>query len=223
VAENAQPQDADLLRLVFEPGFSTADTVSEVSGRGVGLDVVQRNVTALRGTVAVASEPGKGTTITLRLPLTLAVIAGLNVRVADETFVIPLDAVVECIELRADEKPHEDGRGVVNLRGRSLPYISLASLFGLGGGSERGEVVVVRVGEEMAGLAVDAILGDGQTVIKPLGRLFREVSGVSGASLLGDGRVALILDVPAIVRRGPERAKGCAAGQGESETERTRD
>lgn len=219
VSEGAQPPDSEVFRLVFEPGFSTVEAVSEVSGRGVGLDVVQRNVAALRGTVAVASEPGRGTTITLRLPLTLAVIAGLNVRVGDETFVIPLDSVVECIELRADERPHEDGRGVVNLRGRSLPFISLAHLFDLGSGSDRGEVVVVRTGEEMAGLAVDAIVGDGQTVIKPLGKLFRSVSGVSGASLLGDGRVALILDVPAIVRRGPERANGPVAGPGDEETE----
>lgn len=200
VAEGVQLAGADVLRLIFEPGFSTSEVVTDLSGRGVGLDVVQRNITALRGTVGVASEPGHGTTITLRLPLTLAVIAGLNVGVEGETFVIPLEAVVECVELARDERPHEDGRGVVNLRGQSLPFVSLAHLFDLGRTSERGEVVVVRTEEGMAGLAVDVVHGDGQTVIKPLGRLFRGVAGVSGASILGDGRVALILDVAAIVR-----------------------
>ena len=217
VADGAQLPDSDVFRLIFEPGFSTTEVVTELSGRGVGLDVVQRNVAALRGTVGVTSEPGKGTTITVRLPLTLAVISGLNVGVGGETFVIPLEAVVECLELSPTERPNEDGRGVVNLRGQSLPFISLAHLFGLGNGSGRGEVVVVRTDERIAGLAVDAIHGDGQTVVKPLGKLFRGVSGVSGASILGDGRIALILDVPAIVRRGPERAAGQGASSAEAE------
>ena len=211
--DGALPSDADILRLIFEPGFSTADTVSDLSGRGVGLDVVQRNVTSLRGTVAVAGEPGLGTRITLRLPLTLAVIAGLSVGVGGETFVVPLDAVVECLQLSPGDRPHEDGRGVVNLRGQSLPFVSLSRLFGAGApssGTER-QVVVVKTEEGMAGLAVDAIHGDGQTVVKPLGRMFRGAVGVSGATILGDGRVGLILDVGAIVRREHARPGARAA------------
>ena len=201
VAEGALPGGAEVLRLIFEPGFSTADAVTEMSGRGVGLDVVQKNVAALRGMVGVVSEPGRGTTITMRLPLTLAVIAGLNVGAGGETFVIPLEAVVECLELSEDEKPHEDGRGVVNVSGQSLPFVSLCHLFGHGGSPGRREVVVVRTEEGMAGLAVEVIHGEGQTVVKPLGKMFREVTGVSGASILGDGRVALILDIAAIVHQ----------------------
>ncbi len=201
--EGTQLGDAEVLRLIFEPGFTTSETVSDLSGRGVGLDVVQRNVAALRGTVSVSSEPGLGTKITMRLPLTLAVISGLSVGVGTETFVAPLDAVVECLQLPEDERPHEDGRGVVNLRGQSLPFVSLSHLFGTGSPSRRGEreVVVVRTEDGTAGLAVDAIHGDGQTVVKPLGRVFRDAVGLSGATILGDGRVGLILDVAAIVRR----------------------
>ena len=149
----------------------------------------------------------------MRLPLTLAVIAGLTVGIGGETFVVPLDAVVECLQLSPGDRPHEDGRGVVNLRGRSLPFVSLSRLFGAdapSSGSER-QVVVVKTEEGTAGLAVDAIYGDGQTVVKPLGRVFRGAVGVSGATILGDGRVGLILDVGAIVRREHARPGGRAA------------
>ncbi len=205
---SASEQDLD--RLIFEPGFSTADAVTELSGRGVGLEVVRRNVEALRGKVWVESRPGLGTTVGLRLPLTLAVIAGLNVEAAGETFVVPLEAVLESIELPRDEPSHADGRGVLNVRGRSLPFVRLRHLFGLGAERPpREQVLVLRTGQGVAGLAVDAVRGESQTVIKPLGRLFRGLSGVSGATILGDGRVALILDVSSLFRE--EYARGASA------------
>ena len=208
LAEGTVPSDAEISRLIFEPGFSTSETVSDLSGRGVGLDVVKRSVSELRGTVTVSSEPGAGTRIALRLPLTLAVIAGLGVGVGDETYVVPLEAVVECLQLSEGERPHEDGRGLVDLRGRGLPVVSLSHLLGTGSASRRKErqVVVVKTEEGTAGLAVDAIHGDGQTVVKPLGKVFRGAVGISGATILGDGRVGLILDAGAIVRR--ENARG---------------
>jgi two-component system, chemotaxis family, sensor kinase CheA len=202
VSEGVAALDQEVHRLILLPGFSTTEAVTELSGRGVGLDVVRRNIEALRGSVEVESQPGEGTTITLRLPLTLAIIAGLNVHAAGETFVIPLDSVVECIERPKGEGPRADGRGVIELRGRSLPFVRLGCVLGLGEGAPfREQVVVVRTGQGMAGLAVDAVDGESHTVIKPLGRQFRHLAGLAGASILSDGRIALILDVPALVRK----------------------
>jgi two-component system chemotaxis sensor kinase CheA len=202
VGEAAQQGGDELERLIFEPGFSTAEAVTDLSGRGVGLDVVRRNVEALRGAVEVRSAAGHGTTVTLRLPLTLAIIAGLNVGVDEEVFVVPLDAVVECVELWQDRCSEDGGRGVLNLRGESLPYVRVRDLLGFGGAPPRRErVVVVQNEEGRAGLAVDVVHGEGQAVVKPLGRLFRKVPGVSGVTILGDGRVALILDVAALLRQ----------------------
>ncbi|MBI5068920.1 MAG: chemotaxis protein CheA [Deltaproteobacteria bacterium] len=199
--------------LVFEPGLSTKGEVTAISGRGVGMDVVRRNVEALRGTASLESTPGRGTTVTLRLPLTLAIIQGFRVAVAGETYVLPLDAVVECLELPARERGSE-GTGVLDLRGQPLPYLRLRSHFGLAGEPPRREnVVVVRQGEARAGLCVDALLGESQTVVKPLGRMFQGVPGVSGSSILGDGRVALILDVAGLLREVLRKA----AGTGRSE------
>jgi two-component system chemotaxis sensor kinase CheA len=199
-AEPEKLADADLYRFVFQPGFSTAGEVTSVSGRGVGLDVVRRGAEGLRGSVALAGEAGRGTTVTLRLPLTLALIEGLAVSAGGETFVLPLDQVVECVDMPANG----EGRvsGLIDLRGAPVPYVRLREHFALGleEGAERENVVVVESGEGRAGLAVDAVHGRSQTVIKPLGRLFREVRGISGSAILGDGRVALILDVPALLR-----------------------
>jgi two-component system chemotaxis sensor kinase CheA len=180
--------------------------VTEMSGRGVGLDVVRRNAEALRGSVEVSTRPGEGTAITLRVPLTLAIIAGLNVCAAGETYVIPLDCVVECIDLPHGEAAQADGRGIVNLRGRRLPFVRLRRMLSLGEGvSSREQVVVVRTAQGTVGLAVDVVRGERQAVIKPLGRLFRGLAGVSGATILGDGRVALILDVTSFFRAGYAR------------------
>jgi two-component system chemotaxis sensor kinase CheA len=194
--------DDQVRRLILLPGFSTADVVTELSGRGVGLDVVRRNIEALRGSVEVSTRPGEGTAITLRLPLTLAVIAGLSVRAGGETYVIPLDCVVECIDLPEAEAAQADGRGVVSLRGRALPFLQLRRVMGLGEGDpSRQQVVVVRAAEGTAGLAVDVVHGESQAVIKPLGRQMRGGAPLAGATILGDGRVALIVDVPALLRR----------------------
>lgn len=200
ISEGSRLSESDIHNLVFQPGFSTAENISELSGRGVGLDVVRRNVNALSGTVQVESRKGQGTTFTIRLPLTLAIIDGFAVRVDEETYVVPLHAVKECLELPA-EKHCSEGGGVLNLRGEALPYIRLRDLFGVGGRPpERERILVVEHQGGRAGLAADELLGEQQAVIKPLGRLFQGISGVSGSTILGTGRVALILDVPAICR-----------------------
>jgi two-component system chemotaxis sensor kinase CheA len=200
-AEPEKMADAELLRLIFEPGFSTAEKITDVSGRGVGMDVVQRNIDTLRGSVGVESEEGKGSTITIRLPLTMAIIEGFLVGVSDESYVIPLDTVIECVEMPASERGKTDEHGLISLRGRPLPYMRLRGLFGIGGrGAGREQVVVVKHHELQAGLVVDALYGENQTVIKPLGKLFQGLQGVSGSTILGNGRVALILDVPKILK-----------------------
>ena len=203
--------DEDLFRLIFEPGFSTAERVTELSGRGVGMDVVKRNVEALRGTISVDTSPGQGTTFSLRLPLTLSIIEGFSVGVGDETYVIPLENVLECVELPVVEyRPGRTGLG--NLRGEPLPYIRLREHFQLGGElPSRESIVVIGHGRGRAGLAVDRLLGQGQTVIKPLGKLCQGLPGVAGSTVLGDGRVALILDVPALLLQALKAAPSAAA------------
>jgi len=208
ISEGSRLSEAEIHNLIFQPGFSTADKVSELSGRGVGLDVVRRNVNALSGAVHVASQKGRGTTFTIRLPLTLAIIDGFAVKVDTETYVIPLSSVQECLELPREKHRSEDG-GVINLRGEALPYVRLRDLFGCGGITPaREKIIVVEYQGGRAGLAADELLGEQQAVIKPLGRLFQGIRGVSGSTILGNGRVALILDVPALcgeaVRRSSE-------------------
>jgi two-component system, chemotaxis family, sensor kinase CheA len=208
IPEGARLSETEIHNLIFQPGFSTADKVSELSGRGVGLDVVRRNVNALSGAVHVASQKGQGTTFTIRLPLTLAIIDGFAVKVDTETYVIPLGSVQECLELPHEKHRSEEG-GVINLRGEALPYVRLRDLFGCGGkAAEREKLIVVEYQGGRAGLAADELLGEQQAVIKPLGRLFQGIRGVSGSTILGNGRVALILDVPALcgeaIRRSAE-------------------
>jgi two-component system chemotaxis sensor kinase CheA len=201
VAEPQKLPEQEIYQLIFEPGFTTASQVSNMSGRGVGMDVVRRNIQALRGSVHVTSRPGVGATVRIRLPLTLAIIEGFGVGVGNETYVIPGDQVIECVELAKED--HENARkdGVLQLRNEPLPYIYLQDHFGLPG--ERGarqSVVVVQYETGRAGLAVNELYGATQTVIKPLPAIFKDVSGVSGSAILGNGRVALILDVPALFR-----------------------
>ncbi len=201
ISADAVLSDSDIYKLIFEPGFSTADAVSNLSGRGVGMDVVRRNIEALRGTVDISSEPGYGTQFQLRLPLTLAIIDGFMVRVGQSRFVIPLDMVNECIELPVGQDQATAGAGYLNLRGEVLPFIHLHQLFGLGStASDRRSIVVVRYGKQSAGLVVDQLLGEFQTVIKPLGKLFQFLQGISGSSILGSGDIALILDIPRLVQ-----------------------
>ena len=198
--------ESDIHNLIFQPGFSTADKVSELSGRGVGLDVVRRNVNTLSGTLHIESVKGQGTTFTIRLPLTLAIIDGFAVKVDTETYVVPLSSVKECIELPAESHDCDTG-GVINLRGEALPFVRLRDLFGTSQNTpSRERVLVVEHQGGRAGLAADELLGEQQAVIKPLGRLFQGISGVSGSTILGDGRVALILDVPAICREAVHRS-----------------
>jgi len=213
VAEPEKLTDAEIYRLVFEPGFSTAEAVTDLSGRGVGMDIVRRNVEALRGSVAIDSRQGEGTTITIRLPLTLAIIEGFGVGVGDETYVIPLEAVLECLELPAEEKHRGNGRGVIYLRGQALPYLRLRDQFALPGPPPpRESIVVVHHGGGQAGIAVDVLYGASQTVIKPLGELFEGLPGIAGSTILGSGRVALILDVPSLLREAVGRQSQSAGG-----------
>jgi len=197
VEPGVTPADADIDRLIFEPGFSTAEKVTNLSGRGVGMDVVRRNIEALRGTVALTSEPGAGSRIEIRLPLTLAIIDGFLVGVGASKFIFPLESVVEVIEARSSiSTPDAQGRSVVELRGRVLPVLSMRTLYGLATDEpERISVVVIKSGSHSYGVMVDVLLGQHQTVIKPLGRMFRSLRGMSGSSILGSGEVALILDV----------------------------
>jgi two-component system chemotaxis sensor kinase CheA len=187
--------DREIFALVFEPGFSTAEKVTNMSGRGVGMDVVKRNITAFRGTVELRSEVGVGTTVTVRLPLTLAIINGFLVSVAGTSFVIPLDAVEECVAYTC-----EPGSTYASLRGEVLPLVHTRELFALDGPrSIRQNIVVIRHGAQRAGLVVDHLMGEFQTVIKPLGKVFAHIQCLSGSTILGNGEVALIVDVPAIL------------------------
>jgi two-component system chemotaxis sensor kinase CheA len=194
--------DAEVWALIFEPGFSTAEAVTDLSGRGVGMDVVRRNVEAIRGSIDIRSNAGQGTEIRLRLPLTLAIIDGFLVQSAGRSYVLPLDAVVECLEYA----PTERQQGYLSLRGEVLPLLHLRDALGVPSDleqatSRRRNVVVAQAAGQRAGLVVDALLGEYQTVIKPLGALFTHLQGISGSTILGNGEVALILDVRTLLAR----------------------
>lgn len=201
VAANANLTDQEIYQLIFEPGFSTAEAVTNLSGRGVGMDVVKRNITALRGTVELHSQPGEGTRVRIRLPLTLAIIDGFLVEVGGASYVVPLDMVQECVELTEGDRQMAHARNYLNLRGEVLPLVFLRSHFGLNDNRSRREnVVVVRCAGQKAGLVVDELHGEYQTVIKPLGKLFTALRGISGSTILGNGAVALILDVSSLLQ-----------------------
>ncbi|MFT4174852.1 MAG: chemotaxis protein CheA, partial [Rhodocyclaceae bacterium] len=197
IAPDAVLSEAEIHQLIFAPGFSTAAAVTNLSGRGVGMDVVKRNIEQLRGDIEIVSVAGQGTTMRIRLPLTLAIIDGFQVAVGESVFVIPLDLVVECADMAAST----GGQHIVNLRGEPLPYVRLRELFDLppAPAGTRESLVVVAYGQQRAGLVVDRLVGEFQAVIKPLGQLFRGLKGLSGSTILGDGSVALILDVPMLV------------------------
>ncbi|MBN4079273.1 chemotaxis protein CheA [Beggiatoa alba] len=204
VEENQQISDQEIYQLIFEAGFSTAEKVSNLSGRGVGMDVVRKNIESLRGQVEIESEEGKGTTISIRLPLTLAIIDGFQVRVGDAQYILPLDMVEECIELDESIRSKDGQANYINLRGEILPFMYLSDLFG---SSEENydkhcdNIVVVKFAGKKAGFVVDELLGEHQTVIKPLGKVFQNLKGISGATILGSGEVAMIIDIPAMVSR----------------------
>jgi two-component system chemotaxis sensor kinase CheA len=206
VAGAAEMKDKELFALVFRAGFSTAKGVTDLSGRGVGMDVVERNVRALRGTIAIDSREGQGTTFTIRLPLTVAIIDGFAVTAGSETYVVPLDTVTECLAL--PPQPRRAASGVVQLRGAAIPYFRLRDLFQVERqGHVRGPVaaeveslVLVRHEDEHVGLAVDGLLGVSQVVIKSAGKLLDGQPGLAGSTILGTGKVAFILDVPQLLR-----------------------
>ena len=202
IADGATPSDQELYNLIFEAGFSTAEVVTNLSGRGVGMDVVRRNITALRGSVNLDSEAGLGTTVSIRLPLTLAIIDGFLVGVGKSSYVVPLDMVVECVELTEVERQATRERSYINLRGEVLPFVLLREHFEVEGARTRREnVVVVHYAGKKAGLVVDELMGEFQTVIKPLGKLFSNLRGISGSTILGSGEVALIVDVPSLIHQ----------------------
>ncbi len=197
--------DSEVYQLIFEPGFSTAPAVTSLSGRGVGMDVVRSNIEALRGSIQLNSQSGKGTQTLMRVPLTLAVIDGFMVGVDNARLIIPLDSVVECVEMPGDAldaaHPH-----YINLRGEVLPFVCLRAFFALPAiDRRRSSVVVVRNGSSKAGILVDNLHGEIQTVIKPLSRVFRNVKTISGTSILGTGDIALILDVNQLLQSAIER------------------
>ena len=188
--------DEDLYLLIFAPGFSTAKVVSAVSGRGVGMDVVKREIDSLGGSVSLQTEKGKGTTVTLKIPLTLAIIEGLLVRIEGEHYVIPLSSVDGCIEIGRGELAAYGDRRILSYRDELVPFLPLREAFETPGEEPEIEQIVIAAAQDAKiGFVVDQVVGDYQTVIKPLGRMFKDVEGVSGATILGDGTVALILDV----------------------------
>lgn len=207
--------DDEVWQLIFAPGFSTAETVTDISGRGVGMDVVQRNVQAMSGKILIASEAGKGTRVTISLPLTLAILDGLSVAVGEEKFIIPLNAIIESLQPTADHLKSVNGKTVVQVRGEYIPLLPLFELFNLPTcvkSPEQGILVLIDVEGEKAALLVDALLDEHQVVIKSIETNYRKVAGTAGATILGDGRVALILDVMALLqmRKDTETAKSFA-------------
>lgn len=200
ISPEAELSDKEVCNLIFAPGFSTAAAITSVSGRGVGMDVVKRSIDALRGTIELDSIPGKGTTITIRLPLTLAIIDGLQIQVGNEFYVIPLNHVEECVEHISSSVNGERQR-IINLRGEIVPYITLREQFEVPGARPPIEqIVVVSASGSRYGIVVDHVIGEHQTVIKSLGKVYKDVEGISGATIKGDGSMALILDIPRLVQ-----------------------
>jgi len=202
--------DNELFHLIFHPGFSTAQEITNLSGRGVGMDVVKRNVEALQGNIEISSETGQGSTFKIRLPLTLAIIDGFHVESHNTHFIIPQATIIECIDL--DAHIDIEGRHCINLRGDMIPYLNMEEIFNLTPSMKQEtnrdkenskrhstELVIVQFGGEMAGIAVDKLNGEIQTVVKPLGPIFKALKGIGGSSLLGNGDIAFILDVPQLI------------------------
>jgi len=219
IASEASLNDRDIFNLILLPGFSTAREVTSVSGRGVGMDAVKRQIDALRGSLSLASQAGLGTRVSITLPLTLAIIDGLLVEIGNDQYIMPLAAVTENVELVATQKPPNNGRNVIAVRGELVPYIALRKTFGLNSEPPAIEkIIIVRHEDQRVGLVVDRVLGTHQTVIQSLGKILKSVKVVSGATIMGDGRVALILDVPAVVRFAEGQCRGelmddCSSGQ----------
>ncbi|WP_338308253.1 chemotaxis protein CheA [Bradyrhizobium sp. TM233] len=199
IAAGAVLTDHEIHQFLFHPGFSTAQTISALSGRGVGMDVVKRTIENMRGTIDLSTRPSQGTTVTLRLPLTLAIIEGLLIRVGEGRYIIPLSAVEECIELTAEDE-RSRGRNFLNVRGNLVPFLRLREIMTASGTPDRHQkTIIISTGETHVGLVADQIIGNHQTVIKSLSKLHSDVTMFSGATILGDGTAALILDVAQLV------------------------
>ncbi len=196
------PTDAQVWDLIFQPGFSTADAVTDLSGRGVGMDVVRRNIQALGGEVQLESRTGNGTRVLIRLPLTLAILDGMTVSVAGETLILPLAYVLEALQPQAEDVRSMAGEGrVLRVRGEYLPILSLSEYYGYGRRASDDSLVVVVEGDgQKIALEVDELVGQQQVVVKNIENNYRRIGGVSGATILGDGRVALIVDIGGLVR-----------------------
>ena len=217
LSDQAQLTDKQLHRLVLQPGFSTAERVSSVSGRGVGMDVVRRSVQDLRGTLEIDSVSGQGTTITIKLPLTLAIIDGLLVRIGEDAFVMPLEVVEECVELTPERLRSQRGRRVAQVRDRLVPYIEMRRCFGIPGRRpDIQQIVVVGLGGERFGFVVDQVVGQIQAVMKSLGKMYQNVRGLAGGSILGDGTVALILDPVQLIELTTDSAGNAGLDNGET-------
>ncbi len=200
ISDGAKLPDSELWRLIFSPGFSTAENVTSVSGRGVGMDVVKKNVESLRGVIDISSEFNRGTTIRIHLPLTLAIIDGFHVQISDVPYIIPLDMVLECIDVSDGLFMGSESGNFFTLRGEVLPFLDLKNLFNIEKQPDVKEnIVIVEYARKRAGLVVDSLLGELQTVIKPLGKLFSSLKWISGGTILGNGDVALILDIPRLI------------------------
>ncbi|MBN2804591.1 MAG: chemotaxis protein CheA [Deltaproteobacteria bacterium] len=198
-ADNMTEQEK--LNLIFHPGFSTSSSVTNVSGRGVGMDVVKKEIENLRGSIDIKNIPGHGMTINLMLPLTLAIIEGLLIRVGENRFVIPMDVIDECVELIPDPNESTRGRKLTSVRGEMLPYVRLRHFFNIKTAVPAIEhLVIVKSTNSRVGIVVDKIIGNHQTVIKSLGKIYQNVEGISGGTILGDGGIALIIDVPKVIR-----------------------
>ncbi|MGY4502442.1 two-component system chemotaxis sensor kinase CheA [Bradyrhizobium sp. GM24.11] len=199
IAAGAVLSDHEIHQFLFHPGFSTAQTISALSGRGVSMDVVKRTIENMRGSIDLSTRPGQGTTVTLRLPLTLAIIEGLLIRVGEGRYIIPLSAVEECIELTAEDE-RSRGRNFLNVRGNLVPFLRLREIMSSSGTPDRHQkTIIISTGETHVGLVHDQIIGNHQTVIKSLSKLHSDVTIFSGATILGDGTAALILDVAQLV------------------------
>ncbi len=200
VDKNQKLSDKQIYKLIFEAGLSTAQEVSDISGRGVGMDVVKRNIEELRGVIDVDSSENKGSKITIRLPLTLAIIDGFLVQAGETKYIIPLDLISECMELTPECQTSVEGSSTINVRGEVLPLLDIRSFYNEKVINEiRKNVVIVKYGNYKVGLQVDELFGGQQTVIKPLGEIFENVPGISGGSILGTGDVALIFDIPRLL------------------------
>jgi two-component system chemotaxis sensor kinase CheA len=199
--ESTIHDDESLHELLFHPGLSTAQEVTKISGRGIGMDVVRRSIEALRGTISLENRPGQGLTVWIRIPLSLALIQGFGVKVGEETYIVPVDAIRECLDLEQDRTLTSAVGGVIELRGKPLPFVDLAQQLGAPREpAARRSIVVLEHGGKRAGLDVDSLIGEVQTVIKPLGPLFAGSKNVAGSAVLHDGSVALVLDVGSLLR-----------------------